>query len=201
MCFVSPWKICHITVGSFFFFFFKIYLLYVKYTVAVFRRTRRGHRISLRVVVSHHVVAGIWTSDLRKSSRVLLPTEPSHQPPVGSFLRHYFWTCLSSFREVSVHLTWGRTPSPSRLITVVGSVILNLDWIFFPFSQGCTQSLAQSVLSPLSVGTSGGRYRASCPRNDLSCDFLFFPQKKTCAVLLGAAPTFAVTRWRWHPVF
>jgi hypothetical protein len=35
-----------------------IYLLYVKYTVAVFRRTRRGHQISLRVVVSHHVVAG-----------------------------------------------------------------------------------------------------------------------------------------------
>jgi hypothetical protein len=32
------------------------------------------------MVVSHHVVAGIWTLDLRKSSRVLLPTEPSHQP-------------------------------------------------------------------------------------------------------------------------
>jgi hypothetical protein len=34
----------------------------------------------LQMVVSHHVVAGIWTLDLRKSSRVLLPTEPSHQP-------------------------------------------------------------------------------------------------------------------------
>jgi hypothetical protein len=32
------------------------------------------------MVVSHHVVAGIWTSNLWKSSRVLLPTEPSHQP-------------------------------------------------------------------------------------------------------------------------
>jgi hypothetical protein len=30
--------------------------------------------------VSHHVVAGIRTLDLRKSSRVLLPTEPSRQP-------------------------------------------------------------------------------------------------------------------------
>jgi hypothetical protein len=42
--------------------FFKrfIYLFIIcKYTVAVFRRTRRGHQISLRVVVSHHVVAGI----------------------------------------------------------------------------------------------------------------------------------------------
>jgi hypothetical protein len=42
-----------------FFFNLLIYLLYVKYTVAVFRHSRRGHQISLRVVVSHHVVAGI----------------------------------------------------------------------------------------------------------------------------------------------
>ena len=64
-----------------FFFFLKIYLLIIcKYTVAVFRHSRRGSQISLRMVVSHHVVAGIWTLDLRKSSRVLLPTEPSRQP-------------------------------------------------------------------------------------------------------------------------
>jgi hypothetical protein len=41
-------------------FFFKIYLLVIcKYTVAVFRHTRRGSQISLRMAVSHHVVAGI----------------------------------------------------------------------------------------------------------------------------------------------
>jgi hypothetical protein len=44
-------------------FFFKdlfIYLFIIcKYTVAIFRCTRRGHQISLWVVVSHHVVAGI----------------------------------------------------------------------------------------------------------------------------------------------
>jgi hypothetical protein len=40
--------------------FLKIYLFIIcKYTVVVFRYTRRGHQISLRVVVSHHVVAGI----------------------------------------------------------------------------------------------------------------------------------------------
>jgi hypothetical protein len=63
-------------------FFFKIFLLlYVKYTVAVFRRTGRGRQISLWVVVNHHVVAGIWTQDLRKSSQwVLLLTEPYRQP-------------------------------------------------------------------------------------------------------------------------
>jgi hypothetical protein len=44
------------------FFFFKdfIYLLIIcKYTVAVFRHTRRERQISLQMVVSHHVVAGI----------------------------------------------------------------------------------------------------------------------------------------------
>jgi hypothetical protein len=43
------------------FFFFKIYLFIIicKYTVAVFRHTRRGSQILLRMVVSHHVVAGI----------------------------------------------------------------------------------------------------------------------------------------------
>ena len=46
------------------------YLLYVyEYTVAVFRRTRRGHRIPLHMVVSYHVVAENWTQDLWKSSR------------------------------------------------------------------------------------------------------------------------------------
>jgi hypothetical protein len=51
-----------LTSGFFFlrFIYFIIYLFIIcKYTVAVFRRTRRGHQISLWVVVSHHVVAGI----------------------------------------------------------------------------------------------------------------------------------------------
>jgi hypothetical protein len=42
-------------------FFFKIFYLFItcKYTVAVFRHTRRGSQILLQMVVSHHVVAGI----------------------------------------------------------------------------------------------------------------------------------------------
>jgi hypothetical protein len=46
----------------FFFFFFKRFIhlfIYYKYTVAVLRHSRRGSQISLRMVVSHHVVAGI----------------------------------------------------------------------------------------------------------------------------------------------
>jgi hypothetical protein len=77
-------------MSAFFFFFFKIYLFIIcKYTVAVLRHSRRGSQISLRMVVSHHVVAGIWTPDLWKSSRVLLPTEPSHQPKCLLFNRTF----------------------------------------------------------------------------------------------------------------
>jgi glucan phosphoethanolaminetransferase (alkaline phosphatase superfamily) len=73
-----------------FIYLFIIIILYIiiiicKYTVAVFRHTRRGSQILLRMIVSHHVVAGIWTLDLQKSSRVLLPTEPSHQPAPSSY--------------------------------------------------------------------------------------------------------------------
>jgi hypothetical protein len=37
--------------------FINLFILY-EYTVALFRHTRRGHQISLQMVVSHHVVAG-----------------------------------------------------------------------------------------------------------------------------------------------
>jgi hypothetical protein len=46
----------------------KRFIVY-KYTVAVFRHTRRGHQISLQMVVSHHAVAGNQTQDLWKSSQ------------------------------------------------------------------------------------------------------------------------------------
>jgi hypothetical protein len=45
--------------GIFFLSFLSSYLVIIcKYTVAVFRHTRRGRQISLQMVVSHHVVAG-----------------------------------------------------------------------------------------------------------------------------------------------
>jgi hypothetical protein len=40
-------------------FFKNLFIIISKYTVAVFRHTRRGRHISLPMVVSHHVVAGI----------------------------------------------------------------------------------------------------------------------------------------------
>jgi hypothetical protein len=50
-----------------------LFIIINKYNEAVFRHTRREHQISLWVVVSHHVVAGIWTQDLRKSSQCSYP--------------------------------------------------------------------------------------------------------------------------------
>jgi hypothetical protein len=67
-----PWRdaaywLAHHSLFSLLSFFFKffflrfIYFFFIicKYTVAVFRHSRRGSQISLRMVVSHHVVAGI----------------------------------------------------------------------------------------------------------------------------------------------
>jgi hypothetical protein len=53
-----------------------IYLLYISTTVAVFRHTRKGHQISLRMIVSHYVDAENQTQDLEEQS-VLLTAEPS----------------------------------------------------------------------------------------------------------------------------
>ena len=44
---------------GFLFCFGFIYLLICKYTVADFRHSRKGRQISLRMVVGHHMVAGI----------------------------------------------------------------------------------------------------------------------------------------------
>jgi hypothetical protein len=48
---ISPalWMIIYLSI------YLSIYLLYMMYTVAVFRHIRKGHRIPLQMVVSHHV--------------------------------------------------------------------------------------------------------------------------------------------------
>jgi hypothetical protein len=52
--------VAHLPLLASLFFFLKIYSFIIcKYTVAVFRHSKRGSQISLRMVVSHHVVAGI----------------------------------------------------------------------------------------------------------------------------------------------
>jgi hypothetical protein len=122
------------------FFFLKIYLFIIcKYIVAVFRHSRRGRQILLQMVVSHHVVAGIWTSDLRKSSLVLLPTEPSHQPRASS--------------------TLSTKPSPQflameMLIVVYGALIVThtrstqrdaLRYNLFTLTNPCSHSLSLNV--------------------------------------------------------
>jgi hypothetical protein len=58
---VTHFQNCSVTdiYDSAFLFLKNILFIICKYTVAVFRHSRRGHQISLLMVVSHHVVAGI----------------------------------------------------------------------------------------------------------------------------------------------
>ena len=56
-----------------------LFFITCKYTVDVFRYTRES-QISLRMVVSHHVVAGIWTQDLQKSSQCSSPMSHLSSP-------------------------------------------------------------------------------------------------------------------------
>ena len=88
-------------------FFFKIYLFIIcKYTVAVFRHSRRGNQILLHMVVSHHVVAGIWTSDLRRAVRCSYPL--SHlTSPYACIIMHETTLQLSS--DTHQKNTWDPT--------------------------------------------------------------------------------------------
>ena len=49
----------YVVAGNFVFVVIVCLFIICKYTVAAFRHSRRGHQILLRMVVSHHVVAGI----------------------------------------------------------------------------------------------------------------------------------------------
>jgi hypothetical protein len=46
-----------------------IFIMYTTFCLHVWLHARRRHQIPLQMVVSHHVVAGIWTQDLWKSSQ------------------------------------------------------------------------------------------------------------------------------------
>jgi hypothetical protein len=50
-----------------------------KYTVAVFRHTRKGHQISLQMVLSHHVFCWDLNSGPLEVQSVLLTSEPALQ--------------------------------------------------------------------------------------------------------------------------
>jgi hypothetical protein len=72
-----------------------------KYTVAVFRHPRRRHQISLGRVVSHHMVAGIWTQDLRKSSQCSWAlshlSSPQHTILFVCLFGWFFWDRVSLY--------------------------------------------------------------------------------------------------------
>jgi hypothetical protein len=85
-------------VFFFFHFFLKIYLFIIcKYTVAVFRRTRRGHQIS--VTGGCEPPCGCWdlnSGPLEEQSGALT-LEPSHQPSFS--ILNYFFIYISYMYE------------------------------------------------------------------------------------------------------
>jgi hypothetical protein len=90
-------KACATTPGWFSSFFLSLFLkkdlfiIICEYTVADLRHTRRGHQISLWVVV----VAGIWTQDLQKSSQC-------------SYLLSHLTSPILQFLELAIINIWFR---------------------------------------------------------------------------------------------
>ena len=81
------------------------FIIIHKFTVADFWHTRRGRQISLWVVVSHHVVAGIWTQDLWKGSQCSCPLSHLSSPwHVFFSILVYHCFCLSVSVSLYVYI-------------------------------------------------------------------------------------------------
>jgi hypothetical protein len=86
------------------------WLIIYKHTVAVFSHSRREHQIWLWMVVSHHVVAGIWTQDLREISRYTLnclAISPAQLPLFSSWCL----SCGHSTGAMSILLFYPSSPT------------------------------------------------------------------------------------------
>jgi hypothetical protein len=103
-----------------------LFIIINKYTVAVFICTRRGCQISLLVVVSQHVAAGIWTQDLRKSSQCSYPL--SHLTSLSRYGR--FCVAKRSMQSTVRHMFFYVA---LRLVSYVEA-----DFPACPFSAGIT---------------------------------------------------------------
>jgi hypothetical protein len=105
-----------------------LFIIIHKYTVAIFRCPRRGHHISLWMVVSHHVAAWIWTQGLPKSSQYSYPM--SHLPsPTDWFLLSEVppkiqEVCSSLFFPLENRLGKERSFSGSRSIIVIDALLV-----------------------------------------------------------------------------
>jgi hypothetical protein len=100
-----------------------LFIIILKYTIAYFRCTRRRRQISLRVVVSHHVVARIWTQDLWKSSQCSYPL--SHLTRPWNFIC-IFLVCIWSKHPVILQkMDNYSTLSPAVLTNALSQLFLN----------------------------------------------------------------------------
>ena len=132
---LTPANIARATI---FFLSFKrfIYLLYVSTLQLSSYTPEEG----ARVVVSHHVVAGIWTQDLQESSQCL--TRWAVPPaPLSLFLFHFssiaVFVCSSDDCQGQGELGWGCLIMGSTFLRggdvgwVMDSVEFDRDYVFF----------------------------------------------------------------------
>jgi hypothetical protein len=123
-------------VCVFCFFFFKdLFIIICKYTVAVFRHTKRGHQISLQMVASHHVVARIWTQELQQS--VLLTPELSLRVPCFPLLYYILLKGVGAreqFERMILSFQHGKPRTRFRIVDLSPSTDNNqtvpLSWMF-----------------------------------------------------------------------
>ena len=117
----KSWNFLFFSLFIFFLFFKDLFIFISKYTVAVFRCTRRGRQISLRIVVSHHVVAGVWTRTFRRAVEPSL--HPSFHFLISYFLFSLLFGCLFVFEGIILLLVrfglhWSDPVSPCPCIII-----------------------------------------------------------------------------------
>ena len=138
---VYTWPLTHIS-NSFILVLFLRFILCMYMHCRSLRHTRRGHRIPLQMIVSHHEVAGNWTQDLWKmeDQPVLLTTEPSLQPPLSCF-KIIIYPCIALdvyqyhppfyFLTVIFHMQISYTSfffNCSLLVMSAGNLLCRLGW-------------------------------------------------------------------------
>jgi hypothetical protein len=128
--------------------------------------------------MSHHEIAGIWTLDLQKSSRVLLPTEPSHQPESNFIMKkiqstepgkvkirpefNVLWISWESLCTVVIMSLWPLAVVTSLLRDLV-SFAVNYRTESDPFFQGqsCTPISSLAVGPSIPTATPGPEWEVT----------------------------------------
>jgi hypothetical protein len=113
-------------VVLFCFFFFKDLFNICEYIVAVFRHTRRGHRISLHTD-GCEPPCGCWelNSGPLEEQSVLLTTEPSLQPPHSAILFYFILFYFILFYFILFYFIYVGFRDPTQVSDLQGKHFFN----------------------------------------------------------------------------